>query len=143
MNDISLITNDYVELRYLCTRGCIIAIEKSTMLWYLDEMLIMIDFWFENHPYVLKLVSNSLWECLVVENGIVRMVSFMLGLHLTKATWGSRLVGYLSKYHPYVLISNDMVKLLPKRFSWSFWCIVKGLLLLLLVHCWCSSMWSL
>ena len=57
-----------------------------------------------------KGVNYILWEdlLLLLENGILGKVSFMLELCLTKATWRSRLVGYLPNYPPYVLTSNDM-----------------------------------
>ena len=57
----------------------------------------------------------------------------MLELRLTKMIWGSRLVGYLSKYHPYILTSNDVLKcweLILKRFSdfsvYMGWIVVDG-----------------
>ena len=45
---------------------------------------------------------------LLLENGIFRNVSSMPGLCPTKATQGSLLVGYLSKYHPYIFTLNGM-----------------------------------
>lgn len=90
----------------------------------------------------------------VVENGMLRRVSFMPKLFLTKATWGSRLMGYLSKYHPNVLTLNDMsgwLELLHKRFSWLFFmykewfvviigvqCVKRNVLLLSLVYGGCT-----
>ena len=39
---------------------------------------------------------------LLLKNGILGRLSSTLELRFTKATWGSRLMGYLPKYRPYV-----------------------------------------
>lgn len=103
---------------------------------YVFEMMVILVI----HVWELSLCGDELaGNIFVVENGMLRRVSFMPKLFLTKATWGSRLMGYLSKYHPNVLTLNDMsgwLELLHKRFSWLFLCIKNGLLLSLVYSVW-------
>ena len=62
-----------------------------------------------NHPYILEGLAISFGNIfLLLKNGILGTMSFMLELCLTKETQGSHQERYLSKYHPYVLTLNDM-----------------------------------
>ena len=70
---------------------------------------------------------------LLLGNFILGRVIFMPGLCLTKATWGSLLVGYLLEYHLYVLNLNDILRcweLIPRGISdllmYMRWIIVDG-----------------
>ena len=97
-------------------------------------------------------VSYDLWEGFCWnEYSIFGRVSFMLELHLTKATRGSNLVRYLPKYHPWALTLNGLFEwweLLPKRFSnfsmYMGWIVVYGETWILVTnHEWEGWKWKL
>jgi len=62
------------------------------------------------HMYEKELIIFIAKILLLLKNAILGRVSSMPELRLTKATRGSRLVGYIPEYHPYVLTSNSMLR---------------------------------